>query len=407
MKILLVNKFFFLNGGSETVYFQERDFLINQGHHAIDFSMQHANNYASNYSRYFVSNIDYHGEHTGHIEKITRTLKTAKSFISNKEAINKIETLISDERPQIAHLHNIYHQLTPAIIPVLKNAGIKVILTLHDYKLICPAYYMLNKNDICNACAGKHFFQATLNRCQEGTLSKSLLLSLEAYWHKYFKSYEMVDMFLTPSQFMANIMAENRIDREKIVVLHNGIDTNKCNLSTIDNDYILYIGRLSQVKGIETLLRAYKEIKIKIPLKIVGTGPDKDKLQRQYPEAEFTGYKSGSELIKLITEASFSVVPSEWYENCSMSVLESMAYGKPVIGSDIGGIPEQITNGESGFLFEPGNVRELAEKISYLIGNKELRHDMGKASRRIINEKYSLDEHCNKLMNIYGKIINS
>jgi glycosyltransferase involved in cell wall biosynthesis len=407
MKILFINKFFFLNGGSETVFFQEREFLKNIGHSVIDFSMQHPNNYPSIYSKYFVSNIDYHDKQGGYIKNVTKTFKTTRDFVYNREALNKIKKLISIEKPQIAHLHNIYHQITPAIIPVLKNAGIKVILTLHDFKLLCPAYYMLNKNNICNACAGKHFYHATLNRCQEGDLSKSMLLSLEAYWHKYFKNYEMVDLFLSPSRFMAHMMGQYRVDEKKIVVLHNGNDISKYKLSTIDSDYIIYFGRISKVKGIDTLLMAYKDQKIKIPLKIVGTGPDKERLQTQYPDVEFVGYRSGSELNQLIAEASFSVVPSEWYENCSMSILESMAYGKPVIGSNIGGIPEQIEDGKSGYLFEPGNTHDLGDKMSRLIENKPLRREMGEASRRIIEHKYTLNEHCEKLVHIYEELINS
>jgi glycosyltransferase involved in cell wall biosynthesis len=159
------------------------------------------------------------------------------------------------------------------------------------------------------------------------------------------------------------------------------------------------------VKGINTLLKAYKELGMKMPLKIVGSGPHKDKLQMQYQDVEFIGYRSGYELEQLIAEASFSVVPSECYENCSMSVLEAMAYGKAVIGSNIGGIPEQIEDGTSGFLFQQGNAHDLGEKMARLIQDKGLRRDMGKAGRKIIEQKYSLSEHCNKMVGIYKGLI--
>ncbi|MGD0883707.1 MAG: glycosyltransferase family 4 protein [Thermodesulfovibrionales bacterium] len=402
MKVLFINKFFFLNGGSEAVLFRERDFLVNHGHHVIDFSMRHQDNLPSDYSEYFVSSVDYH-------EK-KRTLygaaKEAVKFVHNQEAIRNISRILAREKPQIAHLHNIYHQITPSVIPALKKAGVKVILTLHDYKLLCPSYYMLANGSICSECAGRHFYHAALRRCQDGSLSTSILLAAEAYWHKVFKHYEMVDLFLAPSRFIADLMAQNRIDRKKIVVLPNGIDTTEYKPSRIDKNYILFFGRISKVKGINTLLSAYKGLTRKLPLRIVGSGPYKEKLQMQHPDVEFIGYKSGDELKQLIAEASFSVVPSEWYENCSMSVLESMACGKPVIGSNIGGIPEQIADGTSGFLFEHSNADDLGKKMARLIQNKELRRDMGEAGRKIIERKYSLVEHCNKLAGIYEELIN-
>jgi glycosyltransferase involved in cell wall biosynthesis len=404
MKVILANKFFYVNGGSETVFFQEREFLVNKGYHVIDFSMQHPNNLASQNSGYFIPNIDYHNRRTSKIGNIKKIFETSKSFIYNKEAIKKIELIVHNEKPQIAHLHNIYHQITPAIIPVLKKAGVKVILTLHDYKLLCPSYSMLCSGQICNRCKGRNFYQASLNKCQEGSWLKSFLLSAEAYWHKWIKSYDGVDLFLAPSKFMAEIMTKFRIEETKVSVLHNGIDSLKYVRSDVDEEFILYFGRISEEKGVETLIRAHKKSGTKMPLKIVGTGPIKGHLQRQYPDIEFLGYKSGDELYSFISAASFCVVPSQWYENCSMTVLESMAFGKPVIGSRIGGIPEQIDDGQSGFLFQMGSVEELAEKIRILADDKYLRSSMGKAARVILETKYSLSRHCDQLVRIYDAL---
>ena len=405
MRVILANKFFYVNGGSETVFFQERDFLVSRGYHVIDFSMRHPNNLASQNSGYFIANIDYSNRKTSKIGNIKKIFETSKSFIHNKEAIKKIELVVSNEKPQIAHLHNIYHQITPAIIPVLKKAGVKVILTLHDYKLLCPSYSMLCSGQICNRCKGRNFYQASLNKCQEGPWLKSFLLSAEAYWHKWVKSYDGVDLFIAPSKFMAEIMTTSRIEESKVIVLHNGIDSSKYVRSDVDKEFILYFGRVSKEKGVETLIRAHKKSGTKMPLKIVGTGPIKERLQRQHPNIEFLGYKSGDELYSIISAASFCVVPSQWYENCSMTVLESMAFGKPVIGSRTGGIPEQIDDGQSGFLFQMGSVEELAEKIRILVGDKYLRSSMGKKARVILETKYSLSRHCDQLMRIYDALI--
>jgi len=406
MKILLANKFFFLNGGSETVFFQERDFLINNGHQVVDFSMVHPDNFPSDYSDSFVPNVDYKdGNKSEKIPSLFEKFNTAIKFVHNREAINRLSSLIEEERPDVAHLHNIYHQITPSIINILKKTGAKVILTLHDYKIICPAYSMINRNSICNKCEGKAFWHATANKCQEDLLFKSFLLSAEGYWHKWAKSYDQVDMFLAPSQFMAAIVGKYRVPPDKISMLHNGIDIDRYDYSGEDDGYAVYFGRLSKEKGIETLLRAHHYISSKIPLKIIGTGPLMKELEERYTGVEFTGYKSGNALSELVRRASFVVVPSEWYENCSMSVLEAMAYGKPIIGSRIGGIPEQIEDGKTGFLFEMGNVEELAEKMIILTEDEGLRKKMGKAAREKLEKEYSLDSHCNMLMEIYESLL--
>jgi glycosyltransferase involved in cell wall biosynthesis len=405
IKILLVNKFFFPKGGSETVFFQEREFLISHGYKVVDFSTQHPENLLSEYSGYFVPNVDYHGSSKAVNLSFLEKFRIATNFIHNSEAIVKLEALIEKEKPQIAHLHNIYHQITPAIITVLKNAGIKVLLTLHDYKLICPAYSMINDDAICNKCEGKYFGYATINRCQEGSYFKSLLLSIEGYWHKWVRSYEGVDLFLSPSKFLFDLMTKNRIGAQKIRVLRNGIDVKAYNFSGQDDGYAIYFGRISKEKGVETLLEAHKLLPLKFSLKIVGTGPIIEELKEKYPEVEFTGYKKGEELKESINRASFVVVPSEWFENCSMSALESMAFGKPVIGSRIGGIVEQIEDGKTGFLFEMGNSDKLARKMTLLAEDKKLRKEMGKAARRKLEREYSLEAHCSKLMEIYEELL--
>ena len=414
MKILLVNKFFFLNGGSEMVFFQERNFLINRGHKVFDFSMEHPKNFSSEYSNYFVSNVDYRkGLRDNKLALFFERCGIAFDLIHNREALKRLNSLIQNEKLDIVHLHNIYHQLTPSIIPLLKNAGIRVVLTLHDYKLICPSYLMYNNDTICNKCQAKHFWNVILQRCQEGSYFKSLPLFIEAYWHKWARSYESVDLFLSPSKFLSELATTYRIDGEKIKVLHNGIDTKKYNPSYLDNNYAIYFGRISREKGIEVLLTAYtlmsveqnKNSRLNMGLKIVGTGPLLEQLKNEYPQVEFLGYQTGNELKKLISESSFVVVPSQWNENCSMSVLESMAYGKPVIGSRIGGLPEQVEDNKTGFLFQMGNVEELKEKMILLAKNKELRREMGKAARKKLEKEYSFEAHGTKLMKIYEDLL--
>lgn len=388
-----------MNGGSERVFFQEREFLNKEGIKVIDFSMRDPRNWDTPYSDYFIENINYKSA-----RGMGGKIKTAFSFIHSAEAVSKLKKLAARERPDIAHLHNIYHQLTPSIIPVIKKNGVKVVLTLHDCKVICPSYLALRDKQICIECEGKYFVKPIITNCQKSRM-QALLLALEAYWHKWRGSYDAVDLFLSPSKFLAGLVAK-RIPSEKIVILHNGIDCNDYQPNYRDNGYALYFGRLSEEKGTETLLQAHGKMKRDFPLKVVGTGPLEEKLRASYPAAEFLGYKTGQELKDIVANAAFVVVPSECYENCSMVVLEAMAFGKPVIGSKIGGVPEQIEDGVSGYLFEMGNATELAEKMKILADNPEIRITMGKAARQKLVKEYALSNHCDELLGIYNKLLN-
>lgn len=398
MKILLVNKFFFLKGGAETVFFQERELLHKQGLAVVDFSMKHEQNVPSSFSDYFVPNIDYYSQ-----KNVLQKIRNGLSFIHSPTAVKNIEQLITKEKPDIAHLHNIYHQLTPSIIPILKKHGIKVVLTLHDCKLTCPSYLALSRKKICTRCEGKKFWKPFTTNCQN-SLSRGFLLSVEALYHQYRRSYDGVDLFLTPSRFFAELTTQ-RIAPERIRTLHNGIDIDKYQANYDNQGYAIYLGRISKEKGIETLLKASRKLAGKSNLKIIGVGPLLTQLSLKYPEAEFMGFHSGPKLRELIGNATYVVVPSEWYENCSMVVLEAMAMGKPVIGSRIGGIPEQIEDGKTGFLVEMGNVEELAQKMDILDSQAELRKEMGRAGRLKLEQEYSLTDHERQLLKIYSELL--
>lgn len=363
----------------------------------IDFSMQDEPNFFSPHSGSFVAYIGFR-EPGRLLDNIRRGL----SFIHSHEAVKKLDRLLEKEKPDIAHLHNVYHQLTPAIIPVLKKHGVKIVMTLHDYKLICPAYSMLDHDRICFDCAGKNFWKAIRRNCQ-GSLAHSALLSLESYWHRWRKSYDGVDVFIAPSQFMAS-MASRRIPERKIRVVRNGVDTESVMPSYDDDGYALYFGRLSREKGLQTLLESHAMINGKIPLKIVGTGPLMPE-DKQDGQPEFLGYRTGKDLQDIIARSSFVVVPSECNENCSMSVLEAMAHGKPVIGTRIAGIPEQIEDGLTGFLFNMGNTAELADKMITLTLDKDMRKAMGKDARAKVERDYSFSEHGKKLMDCYQDLL--
>jgi glycosyltransferase involved in cell wall biosynthesis len=398
MKILLANKFFYNKGGAETVFFQEKCYLQSQGLKVIDFSMQDTRNEYSSYAEFFVSPIDYHADHD-----VKSKIMIGLKFLHSSEAVQKLDALVRMERPDIGHLHNVYHQLTPAIVPVLKRHNIPVILTLHDYKLICPTYLMVKNGRICKECAGKYFWKPLTQHCCNSVFRELLLMS-EAFWHKWRGTYDLVDLFIAPSQFIADLMGL-RIDKNKIKVIHNGIDTVDFIPHYLDNGYALYFGRLSEEKGLRTLLKTHDFIHKSVNLKIVGTGPIENEIQSQYPHAEFLGFKQGKELYDIIANAAYVVVPSECHENCSMAILEAMAMGKPVIATRSGGIPEQIEDGKTGFLFERGDIDDLIEKMELLSNNANMRVSFGISARAKCEREYSLAIHCMNLLDIYKRFI--
>lgn len=402
MKILLVNKYFYIKGGAETVCFQERDMLKKSGVEVIDFSMQSEKNFPSDYADYFVTHVDYHKKNS-----FINEVKIAFNFIHNVEACKKMSALLNKEKPDIVHFHNIYHQLTPALIKVARDFGCKTVLTAHDYKIICPSYSMLRDGKVCDACITGTAFNALKYRCQEGSLPKSLLLFLESTWQSITKNYQMLDVIISPSIFLRGEL-KRTLPNSRIEVIVNGVDDRLPVENATDEGYFLYVGRLSREKGVATLAMAHQKTRNKIPLKVAGDGPLYNNLVEKYPDVEFLGYvQQGDVLDQLIKHARALILPSECYENCSMSVLEAMSFAKPIIGARIGGIPEQIRDGVNGILFEPGNAQALADAMDELADNPEKARFMGIHARKRLCKKYSLQKHINLLQMLYEELLST
>ena len=402
VKVLLANKFFFRNGGSEVVLFQERDHLRSAQVEVVDFSMDDHRNLASPYAEFFVGNQSYA---TGSAEGGGSRLRTALNLIHSSEAVNKIGALIDQTRPDLVHCHNIYHQLTPSIIGAATRRGVPVVLTLHDYKPVCPVYLRLRNGEPCSQCLDRGFSRVVVNRCADGSLGKSAVLYAEAVIQRFLGNYEKLDAVIAPSEFMRDSVIGRRFPAEKVTVIPNGVDTQEIRAGSQDNDYVFYMGRLSPEKGIETLLAAHAAIADRIKLVVAGTGPLDQDLRARFPMVKFLGHLSGAALQDAVQYASLVVVPSNCYENCPMSVLEAMAYGKPVVGSDMGGIPELIVQGETGFLFPAGDYNALRAQLLQLMQSPELRRRLGAAGRKRAEERFSLERHNTALMAAYRRVI--
>lgn len=391
MKVLMINKFLYPNGGSETYIFRIGEWLEKNGHEVQYFGMEHKGRCVGNRVNAYTSDMDFHGG--SKLSKLTYPLKT----IYSKEARVQIRKVLDDFKPDVCHINNFNYQLTPSIILEIKkwNKDCKIIFTAHDYQLVCPNHMCNNpvSHKNCEKCFDGKFLSCTQNKCIHGSTAKSVIGTLEASFWKMKGVYKYFDKMICCSNFLKEKMDTNPIFSSRTVVMHNFIDKKEWK-DVEKKDYVLYFGRFSTEKGIETLIQAAKEL-FNINFVFAGTGPLENEINR-VANIKNVGFQTGEALESLIREALFSIYPSEWYENCPFSVMESQMYGTPVLGANIGGIPELIQVGKTGDLFESGNKEELKEKI----------FDMGtKAKEYSENCKDisfdTVDVYCNKLMSIY------
>lgn len=404
MKILMVNKYFYIKGGSETYYFALKEKLQNEGHIVIDFSMKDDNNFPSKYSDYFVSNVDYNQKTT-----IVDNFKMAKKIIYSNEAKKHFEKLVINERPDIVHLHIFQHQISPSILDVCKKYNLPTVYTAHDLKMICLNYKMMHHGNICEDCKDGHYYHCIINKCVKNSFSKSFVNVVEGYFHKWRKTYDVIDFILTPSKFYKNKFEEFGVNSNRVIYLPNFLNRKhpKVNKRIDSEKYFLYFGRLSEEKGILTLVNAMKNVGLN--LYIVGSGPLEQKIKSYIKEnniktIQTLGFKEGQELIDLVGNAKAIILPSEWYENGPYSAIEALQLGRPIIGANIGGISELIEG--NGYLFESGNAHDLNSKLYELlsISNEDYK-TMKERSKNIFEKKYSSVPHYNKLMRVYSKAI--
>lgn len=403
MKILMANKFFYIKGGSETYYFSLKHLLEKKGHTVIDFSMKDERNFKSKYSEYFVENINYN---TGNFfEKI----KAGLNIIYSQEAKEKFEQLVLTTKPDLVHLHIFQHQLSPSILDVLKKYNLPTVYTAHDLKMLCLNYKMFQHGKICEQCKGGKYYRCALDRCVKNSFIKSSINVAEGYIHYWRKSYDVIDKIITPSKFFKKKFEEFGIDPNRVTHIPNFLDQKKHVINRRDDreSYYLYFGRLSEEKGVFTLLRAFLDLNVN--LYIVGIGPLKERMeqyirQQNMKNVRLYGFKSGQELKDIVGNAKAIILPSEWYENGPYSAIEAMQAERPIIGAYIGGIPELI-NG-NGFFFKSADPEDLVAKINRFENMSEREYDaMKTASYRLFERNYMADSHYKRLEKVYEEAI--
>ncbi len=404
MKILLVNKFHYLKGGSEKYYFELAELLKEHGHEVAFFSMKNEKNIATGEKEYFVEELNLN---TG------SKLKALDVIYSNANKKKMIEAL-EEFKPDIVHINNFQRQLSASIIDAIKEKNIPIVFTAHDVQAICPAITMIDsKNNICELCKKGKYINCIKKKCNKGSTLKSILGAVEGHYYRLNSIYtKKINHIITPSEFYKRKLVEDGIDENKITVLHNFIKLDDYEVETQDKGYALYFGRLSKEKGILNLIKAFSKVKNGV-LYIAGEGPEKENIKKFIKENQLQervvllGFLNAEEMKETIRKCKFVVVPSIWYENCPYSIMETLAIGKPVIGANIGGIPELVKNESSGLVYKYDNVEELTKKMILLFENKELIKEYGKNAKKQAKELYGKEKYYNKIYNIYIKLLES
>lgn len=397
MKILMVNKFLYPNGGSETYIFELGKELVRQGHQVEYFGMEHENRIVGNHAESYTANMDFH---TGKLQKLLYPFK----ILYSQEARKKIRAVLKDFKPDIVHLNNFNYQLTPSIIYEIKAHKIPIVFTAHDLQLVCPNHLMVHgrTGEMCERCITRGSISCFRGRCIHGSRIKSLLGTAENWLYKRLKPYKQIDTVICPSQFVEKKLKMNPQLTGRTVVLRNFIsNVEKPDDVVGKKEYVVYFGRYSKEKGVETLVAACNELP-EIQFVFAGKG-ELSEVVNSAENIHNMGFLAGEELYRLIAEARFSISASECPENCPFSVMESLKLGTPVIGAKIGGIPELIQDGETGILVESANKEELKDAIRRLWADKEENNRYIQNCGDVAYD--NCEEYCKKLINIYKNCI--
>ncbi|RNL56921.1 glycosyltransferase family 4 protein [Pedobacter jejuensis] len=398
MNILLANWTWFPSGGDWTYIENVSKLYESNGHHVVPFSMQDDRNFPSAYQKYFISNINYKA--LNNQKKISAGFKVLSKSIYSNEAKKYLNNLLDEVEIHLAHLNLIHHYITPSILEVLKQRNIPIIWTLHDYTAICPQSTFISNDKICEACKGGKFYNAILKKCKKNSLLPSLAAATENYIHRINGYYNYVDFFICPSIFSYQKYKEFNFFKDKLHHLYHSyefIETINASSKFSDEKFVLFVGRLEKIKGVHTLLKAMRNHP-NIKLKIIGDGTQEEDLktytsQNGMNNVDFLGKKDKFEVWNYIKQSSFLVCPSEWYEVLGFTIVEAMLFGKPVIGADIGAIPETVINDETGLLFKVGNDIDLAAKISLLYNNEPLINKLGENAKKHAGNLFNPRKH--------------
>lgn len=400
--LLSVNSYAYRRDGSGTIFLEHNRLFEARHWKVVPFAMHHPDNIETPWSEHFVEEIEF-GKHYSLLQKVARVPKVIYSL----EARRKLSKLLQLVQPDVAHLHTIYHHISPSILGLLRDRQIPTCMTLHDLKLGCPAYLMYVDGEICERCKDGKIRNVIARRCIKGSSALSAVVATEAVVHRFLNSYSKdVDIFVSPSMFYIDKLCSWGWPRNKFVHIRNFVDPAAYIPDYSAGKPFLYVGRLAEEKGLVTLITAVA--KAKVPLRVVGVGPQSELLKQLASklgaDVKFLGRLLGPALHAEFRAARATVLPSEWYENAPMSILESFALGKPVIAAAIGGIPEMI-DASNGWLFESRSVDQLADCLVHVAETTDSTlSEAGRNGRLLIEQQYTADLYAERVMHLYARM---
>jgi glycosyltransferase involved in cell wall biosynthesis len=400
--LLSVNNYYYPRGGAEVVFFRHNGILHDAGWSVVPFAMNHQNNIGGAERQEFVAELEYGRDSDGIVTKIRKGLKSVYSF----EARSKLARIIDRSSPDLCHAHNVYHHLSPSILGLVHRRGIPLVMTLHDLKIACPAYSMLTHDGICERCTDGRLYQVVQHRCMKGSLALSALVMLESYLHRLLGSYlGNVDRFLVPSRFYLDKLREWGFPADRFEYVPNFVAAESFAANFEPGKRFVFFGRLSREKGIATLLRAAAAAGVGVD--VIGTGSAEAELRSLAAgrDVRFLGFLTGAKLNAAVAAARAVVVPSEWYENAPLAVLEAAALGKPLIVANIGGLPELVVENESGWSFPARSIDALAACLRRVAEMPD--RDVaaaGMAARRRMEDEFSPQRYLERIRAVYGRL---
>jgi len=399
LTVLNISQNYYIRGGSDRYFFVMGKLLEAHGHRVIPFAARQAQDEPTSWSEYFPEGIDFQSPSALDVGR----------FIYSRRAAHAIERLLNEHPADIAHLQIYYGQLTASILAPLRRAGMPVVQTIHDLKLVCPVYSLMSHGKICEACQGKHFWKGLVKRCNRGSLTRSALSVAESYASRWLGAVDHVDRFISVSHFQRDKLVELGVPAEKITVVHNFIDVETNPTDPVAGDYLLYFGRIERLKGIYTLIDAAKRA-TDVKLVLVGEGDAYDEVrelirERGLNHVELRGFAKGDELKQLVRGSLATILPSEGYDNCPMAVLESLGMAKAVIGSRIGGIPELIDDAQDGFLVPPGDGEALADRMNWMWNHRREVAEMGMRGREKVVRRFNSQTHYDRIADVYRDVL--